>query len=177
MIEQERRQNDVKNNVNNLRQKRSALKQKSHPFIKNKRAYSKKKIPHSRKSMIPFTKHMISKLPSSEMVREQKSKVSSENLSEEQEVVSERIADDCNKTTSEKAKSSNSTTDGKAEIVIDSMKPNKKLQTSMTKMNGKPIGMQFLYQADKLSCVVKCHTKEHLEEAQKRVCLYFELLF
>ena len=167
---QEIRQKDLKNDLKNVRQKRSVLTQKSPSSIKDKRAGNKNKIPRSRKSIVQFKKHMISKLPSAERVKEHKANVSGEPLSGEQEVVSESVADDFNKTAGEKTKSSNTTTDGKAEIVIDSMKPNKKLQTSMTKMNGKPIGMQFLYQADKLTCVVKCHTKEHLEEAQKRVC-------
>ena len=167
---QETRQQDLTDELKNVRQKRSVLIQKSPSSIKNKRAENKKKIPRNRKSMVQFKKHMISKLPSAEKVKEQKGKVSSETLSREQAVVSESVSDHFNKTASEELESSNSTADGKAEIVIDSMKPNKKLQTSMTKMNGKPIGMKFLYQADKLTCVVKCHTKEHLEEAQKRVC-------
>ena len=165
LIDQETRKKDLKNIVKNVRQKRSVLRQKSPPSMKNK-----KQINRSKKSMIPFKKHMISKLPISEKVKEQKVKVTSKALSGEQAVVSDNVDDNSNKTTCEKTISSNSTTDGKAEIVIDSMKPSNKLQKSMTKMNGKPIGMQFLYQADKLTCVVKCHTKVHLEEAQKRVC-------
>ena len=55
----------------------------------------------------------------------------------------------------------------KAEILIDSMKNDSSRKTSY---KGKPIGMEFLYEADKLSCVVKCHSEDHLLEARKRVC-------
>ena len=99
---QETRQKDLKNNVENVRKKRSVLRQKLPPSMKNWGTYTTKKITRGKKSLIPFKKHMISKLPSSEMVKEQQSKVSSETLSGEQEVVSESVADDLNKTASEK---------------------------------------------------------------------------
>ena len=56
---------------------------------------------------------------------------------------------------------------GKSEIIIDSIKPT----DPKTTYEGRPIGMKFLYQADKLSCVIKCHVKAHLQEAQRRVSL------
>ena len=77
LIDQETRKNDLKNIVKNVRQKRSVLRQKSPPSMKNKETYNKKQINRSKKSMIPFKKHLISKLPISEKVKEQKVKVTS----------------------------------------------------------------------------------------------------
>ena len=57
-------------------------------------------------------------------------------------------------------------TSEKAEILIDSIKHNSSRKTTY---KGKPIGMEFLYQTDKLSCVVKCHSEDHLLEARTRV--------
>lgn len=59
---------------------------------------------------------------------------------------------------------------GKSEIIIDSIKPTDPKSVDGG-YKGRPIGMMFLYQADKLSCVVKCHDKGHLQEAQRRVSL------
>ena len=64
-------------------------------------------------------------------------------------------------------------TSGKAEILIDSIKHN---SSEKTIYKGKPIGMEFLYEADKLSCIVKCHSEDHLLEARTRVSREKDLL-
>ena len=57
---------------------------------------------------------------------------------------------------------------GKAEIVIDSIKPTDTMSPSH---QGLPTGMNFQYQADKLSCISKCRHEDHIRETQRRVCL------
>ena len=113
---------------------------------------------------------MISKIPNFDRVKAEKETKILNIEPEEEFIVSQRVANE-NKTIPEPNESNkkNATSNGKVEIVMDSMTPNKTLAMNTTKISGTPIGMQFLYQADKLACIVKCHTKEHLAEAQKRV--------
>ena len=191
---------DLKGNNNRVRKRRSVSERRS--SHSRKRSSTLNKSHRSQKSPIPFQKLTISKPPNLDLVKQKYEDKIFDNESEEQFIVSQGVTYDnqdnprtnhsadksislgdrnsshieSNQTIPEERKDDNTTSNGKAEIVIDSMKPNKTQDTNKTKIDGKPIGMQFLYQADKLACVVKCHTKEHLAEAQNRVssnvCFY-----
>ena len=182
-----------KGNLNSVRKRRSVSERRS--LHSRKKSSSLKKSHRSQKSPIPFHKLTISRPPNLDLVKQKNEYEIFDDDSEEQFIVSQGVtyenqvnprtnhsADnsislgdqnsshiESNQKIPEERKDDNTTSNGKSEIVIDSKNPNKTQDTKKPKINGKPIGMQFLYQADKLTCVVKCHTKEHLEEAQNRV--------
>ena len=184
---------DSEDKFNSIRKRRSVSNRKPSHLRNKSRASNKSR--GRKKSSIPFKKQTISKPLNLDRVKQQEKVETLNNESERQFIVSQGVTYenqvnpqtnqsaeksislgdrnsshvDSNQTISEEQKDDNSTSNGKAEIVIDSMKPNKTQDTSKSKITGKPIGMQFQYQADKLACVVKCHAKEHLEEAQNRV--------
>jgi hypothetical protein len=155
--------------LSNIAKKKSKKTRSTRKLHSNtKRKFKDKYLENTAKKYV-ISSERVEQEPIKEADYKKETDDGEEELRTNSNVINQRNMKSMNATTKDKIPQESvneNVTSGKAEILIDSVQRD---SSEKTTYNGKPIGMEFLYQADKLACVVKCHSKEHLLEARTRV--------